>query len=141
MSKDIILSLHPKWFKPIMDGRKIYEVRKRAPLQTGPFKVYLYCTKGEEAWLTKIIGKQESYQLNSTVCGEFTCRYIVDRRPPFFGENRGTCLTAKELYEYMGSNDHLCYLNISNPIMYDKPKSLEDFGLTRPPQSWCYVKD
>lgn len=141
MSKDIILSLHPKWFKPIMDGRKFFEVRKRAPLQKGPFKVYLYCTKGEEAWLDEIVEKRESYRLNGTICGEFTCYYIVDRRPPFYSSNVGTCLEARELYKYMSGSDHLCFLRIIDPIMYDKPKSLEDFGLTRPPQSWCYVKD
>lgn len=30
---------------------------------------------------------------------------------------------------------------ISNLVIYDKPKELSDLGLTRPPQSWQYVLD
>ena len=139
ITRDIIMSIHPEWIQKIFAGEKRYEVRRRAPLQVPPFKVYVYCTKGEEAWLTGIKGKRESYQLNGNIVGEFTCRRIVDMHPPFRGKESGTCLTARELYEYMGPNDHLDYIAIEDPIIYDTPKKLEDFGLIRPPQSWCYI--
>lgn len=141
MPKDIVMSINPTWIQKIFTGEKTYEVRRRAPLQCSPFKVYVYCTKGEEAWLAGIKGGRKSYKLNGNIVGEFTCERIYDIRPPFKDRTHGTCLSPKELYEYLGDRDHLDYLTIKDPVIYDKPKKLEDFGLTRPPQSWCYIKD
>ena len=28
-----------------------------------------------------------------------------------------------------------------NLVIYDKPKELGEFGINRPPQSWCYVEE
>lgn len=146
MIKDVMLSLNPQWIKPIMTGRKTFEVRKRAPLQRHPYKVYLYCTKGgEELWLAGILDldtgkvKRESALLNGTVCGEFTCVNTTEYTPPWIKAPIGTCLTAKELYAYQGTATKLCFMRIENPVLYDKPKSLEDFGLHRAPQSWQYI--
>lgn len=140
MPKDIVISIHPKWIQKIFTGEKKFEVRRRAPLQVPPFKVYVYCTKGEGDWLSEIIDSREIYKLNGNIVGEFTCERIWDKRPPLKDQANGTCLSPRELYEYMGNKDHLDYIEIKDPIIYDKPKKLEDFGLTRPPQSWCYIK-
>ena len=61
--------------------------------------------------------------------------------------------------EYQATRDHLEYLenrygieikrikytfygwHISDLKIYDTPKELSDFGLKRPPQSWCYVEE
>lgn len=141
MSKDVLMSINPKWVKKIVTGLKTIEVRKRAPLQEHPYKVYVYCTKsGEPLWRAGIIGKIEPYVMNGTVCGEFTCVSTTEYEPSLRNIPGGTCLTPKELYEYMGAGEKLCFMAIKDPILYDEPKSLEDFGLKRPPQSWCYVK-
>ena len=140
-TKSVMMSLHPKWIELILQGVKTREVRKRAPLQKQPFKVYLYCTKGEEAWMAGVKGKRESYQMNGYIVGEATCVSIVEYGRPFGNSIYGTCLTAKELYEYAGTSDKLCYMALKDPITYDKPKELSEFGLSRPPQSWCYVRE
>lgn len=58
MNKSIMLSLNPKWFESIMSGQKTREVRKRAPLQRHPYKVYLYCTKnGNDIYRCGVKGK------------------------------------------------------------------------------------
>ena len=147
MSRDVLLSLNPQWFEPIMDGRKTIEVRKRAPLQKHPYKVYLYCTKGgENLYLSKFkqngaYGSHEICKLNGTVCGEFTCVSTTEYNPPWHGKTAGTCITERELWDYMDRfYGKLCFMAIKDPILYDVPLTLEDFGLTRAPQSWQYVE-
>ena len=79
-----------------------------------------------------------------------------------------SCLSLEDLWEY-GKGKTLYGWHISDLVIYDKPKSINDFkkynrdpensacshmpksfyldcsvckecGLTRPPQSWCYVE-
>lgn len=141
MSKAVLMSLNPKWLELILKGLKTKEVRKRAPLLRTPFKVYLYCTMGEEAWMAGVKGKRESYQMNGMICGEATCVSITEVNPPFRNAPCGSCLSAKELYEYAGTNKNLSFMALENPIAYDEPKPLSGFGLKKAPQSWQYVEE
>ena len=142
MGKAVLLSLNPKWFEPIMQGKKTKEVRKRAPLIKHPYKVYLYCTKnGEIAYRAGVKGKFKPYQMNGTICGEFTCVSTVEQTPPFKDCMAGTYLTAREFYSFLGESDKMSFMLIKDPILYDKPKTLADFGLKYPPQSWRYVEE
>lgn len=141
MSKAVLMSLNPKWLELILKGLKTKEVRKRAPLLRTPFKVYLYCTMGEEAWMAGVKGKRESYQMNGMVCGEATCVSITNVNPPFRNAPCGSCLSPKELYEYAGTNKNLSFMALENPITYDEPKSLSEFRLKKAPQSWQYVEE
>lgn len=80
------------------------------------------------------------------------------------------CLSAQELFDYIGVGKHLYSWHISDLKIYDKPKELSEFRksgfmteeewlfnlypnthchyeawakkfeITRPPQSWCYVE-
>lgn len=88
------------------------------------------------------------FLLNCTVIGEFVCDRIIDvdcdSVAPFdkaskeYIDNQ-CCLTRDELFVY---TQGLCAFGwyISDLIIYDKPKDLSDFGMKRPPQSWCYVE-
>ena len=127
--RDIMLSLHAKWFNPIMTQVKVFEVRKRAPAQKPPFKVYLYCT-AERGAERVAPGK---------VCGEFVCTEVTECSPPFHGVGRGTCMTDAQIAEYADGRT-VSLLLISAPTLYKKPKDLLEFGLARAPQSWCYLK-
>lgn len=61
------------------------------------------------------------------------------------------CLTAQELFNYIGVGKHLYGWHISNLKIYDKPKELSEFFtpmgkrpsymVERPPQSWQYVEE
>ena len=60
------------------------------------------------------------------------------------------CLSAQELFDYIGVGKHLYAWHISDLKIYDKPKELSEFRkysewlnipITRPPQSWCYVEN
>lgn len=51
-----------------------------------------------------------------------------------------TCLNINQLQHYLNDKKGNGW-HISDLKIYDKPKKLGEFGLTRPPQSWCYVEE
>ena len=54
---------------------------------------------------------------------------------------QNSALTAKDIKEYANGKEWVYGFHISDLKIYDKPKELSEFGLKRPPQSWCYVED
>lgn len=102
--------------------------------------------------------------LNGKVIGEFTCRtiekfdsawseYAYAVAPPGsvmpmheetalqIMTEKG-CLTYDEVTEYFGDEDYKAFIwHISDLVIYDRPKKLDEFRLNRPPQSWCYVEE
>lgn len=189
--KSVLISIKPQWCGLIANGKKTIEVRKTRPKCATPFKCYIYCTKdkGISFWTGKryAYADDRSHNLfdvcgNGKAIGEFICNKI-DRLAVCGYDNRNTelrrvddNLTAYDLdYDYLNrcqlSLDNLKkYSNggglygwhISDLVIYDKPKELEDFasgssvltfsktkdgfpwrwsGMTRPPQSWCYCEE
>lgn len=133
----VLMSIKPTWVNHILVLKdKKYEVRKRAPSLKTPFKVYVYCT----CCLPILYHETKEYtgRLNGHVCGEFTCTCIHEMRPPWFDKTEGTQLTSKELAKY-AQGEKLVYWEISNPILYDKPRNLIDFGAKGAPQSFQYA--
>lgn len=185
MSKAVLISIRPKWCELIASGKKTIEVRKTAP-KIAPFKCYIYCTK--EGRGVGEIPYRHFYQsedgpkhfLGGTVIGEFVCdsffplsfyasdASFFDTEPPL--PVPGTCLTDKEIAEYLGNGKNGYGWHISDLLIYDVPKKLKEFEvfrtehvtrkayfqegvcdeivhvrtlvpLERPPQSWCYVEE
>ena len=162
---EIMLSVRPKWYELIASGQKTIEVRKTKPRCNVPFKVYIYCTKQRvngEILLTydkKIQGRNKGFRdgddipLAGKVIGEFVCDRVYELVTQSQGGSyyvkgedqsitndvaRHSCLTLKDMHEYLRSNVGYGW-HISDLIIYDKPKDLSDFGMKRPPQSWCYA--
>lgn len=55
-----------------------------------------------------------------------------------------SCLSFNDFRRYIGANFHNIPFygwHISNLVIYDKAKTLEDFAMNRSPQSWCYVEE
>lgn len=52
---------------------------------------------------------------------------------------KNSCLSQAELLGYLGKKCGYAW-HIEDLHIYDKPKELAEFGLKRPPQSWCYVE-
>ena len=93
---------------------------------------------------------------NQKVIGEFVCDKmygiyysIYPHDPPVFEElgtlNRPdlmteTCLSEIELNDYLDGETGYGW-HISALQIYDKPRELSEFGLTRPFQSWGYVEE
>lgn len=48
-------------------------------------------------------------------------------------------LLLKDFLRYQGRGTVYGW-HIADYTLYREPKALEDFGMKRPPQSWCYVK-
>ena len=93
---------------------------------------------------------EDDFIANGSVIGEFICDGIYHLlahpkifagHPLFFAKAiKDACLVEAEVEAYSGGKD-VAGWHISDLKLYDKPKRLEDFGLTRAPQSWCYVRE
>ena len=174
--KEVLISIQPKWCAKIASGKKTIEVRKTAPKIATPFKAYIYCTKGNPSDPHQRLETHASdgnvHLANGTVFAEFICDGIVPisvkysnpehrialREFPF------TCLTDKQIMDYLGNGKEGYGWHISNLVIYNEPKPLGNFirchypwdcgccdyfesldmscnKPKRPPQSWCYVEE
>lgn len=167
--KSVLISIQPKWCELIASGKKTIEVRKTKPKLETPFKCYIYCTK-DNTFAEKTLrgfddkGKAIYYKANKgKVIGEFVCDRITEYECSSKGHGElattcGTCLTYDEIINYCNGNE-LYGWHISDLKIYDKPRELSEFefpkddaylnyrkrnqyfkGITRPPQSWCYIE-
>ena len=148
--KEIMMSIKGNWITSIFKRNKIIEVRKSRPKEKGPFKIYIYCTKGSE--LYRIIGNDiyNTIPVNGKVVGEFICDEIEEYKyeycdiynEKFYHISLNTCancyLSFKDIQEY-GNGKNIYLWHISNLKIYDQAKELKEFNMKRPPQSWCYV--
>lgn len=101
------------------------------------------------------------------VIGEYVCDGIIPMSIKYsdpeshlaLKEFPYTCLTDKEIIDYLGNGGEGYGWHISDLVIYDKPKELSEFRFTnsvkgrwdkngcrdtvvrKPPQSWCYVED
>ena len=160
MSKAVLISIRPKWCELIASGQKTVEVRKTRPKMLAPFKVYIYETRGNELFGNETYHSVKKGNGRGMVIGEFVCRNIFplsfyaseasffDTVPPMNVPE--TCLTDKEIVEYLGNGKTGYGWLISDLVIYDEPKGLREFyrwngwyheQMERPPQSWCYVEE
>ena len=141
--KSVLISIHPKWCELIASGKKTVEVRKTKPKIETPFKCYIYQTKHG----------------NGKVIGEFVCDKIVCFKNSLYDEAlqetvSRSCVPMYDLLVYIGKQDYGYGWHISDLVIYDKPRELDEFckpimptGLRyeddniRPPQSWCYIEE
>lgn len=93
--------------------------------------------------------------LNGKVIGEFVCDKCYSIHVPIdiqFSIDTGiwspfserilhyACLTPEKVIDYAGDRKYIFGWHISDLKIYDKPKQLSEFGVKRPPQSFCYVE-
>lgn len=165
--KSVLISIQPKWCELIANGKKTIEIRKTMPKIETPFKCYIYCTKkfykkGDGYFQGKYCGK---------VMGEFVCDRISDMRDVekeptclttqewrrYTDNHKGTVWgwhisdlsvydKPKDIDEFQKPCSHDCknckYWYSGSPIDYEPPYcEWEDYFITRPPQSWCYVTE
>lgn len=172
MSKAVMLSIRPKWCKKIVNGEKTIEVRKTRPNIATPFKCYIYCTMDHPYisvscmeldklnYRTNTVGRCNGKVIGEVI-GEFTCERIAliayDGGELSSTTNAAfspaTCLTQAEIIAYIGDKGRCYGWHISDLLIYDQPKGLDEFTrlretkfgsepvtIKRPPQSWCYVE-
>lgn len=169
MNKAVLLSIKPQYCELIANGEKTIEVRKTRPTIETPFKCYIYCTGKPNLWKSKhgiisdckynrITDDIPGTLLNKKVIGEFICDHIYQYST---GNVDGidisdeditasSCLSKQEIgdYEFSAPQRDFCIYrvgvygwHISELVIYDKPKELGNFKVTKPPQSWRYVEE
>lgn len=139
--KSVLISINPKWCELIASGKKTVEVRKTKPKLDTPFKVYIYCTK-DNSFAEKTLrgfdenGKAIYYKANKgKVIGEFVCDAIFPMSIYYLNPNVRmalrefpfTCLTDKEIMDYLGNGGEGYGWHISDLVIYDKPRELRRF--------------
>ena len=146
--KAVLLSVQPKWCALIANGKKTVEVRKTIPKIETPFKCYIYQSKskdrlmyvmkdGDENYGVIYHGKPvfiKTYSEHSNPCeqkviGEFICDAIIshcEMANADIAEQRG-CIRREQLFEYANGAE-LYGWHISDLKIYNKPKSLSEFG-------------
>lgn len=129
---NIILSIHQKWAKLIYEGKKTIEWRKTLPkkIKKGD-KVFLY----ETSPVFKITGHFDYNGADIYDKNDDDIKYLLKDKVERMG-----CLPIEKLNEYQGKSYCVYAWRVITPIKFDTPKPLEDFGLKRPPQSWCYTE-
>lgn len=129
MMRSVLISIKPKWCELIACGKKTIEVRKTKPKLDTPFKVYIYETKTKDHYAVfheNTVGK---------VVGEFVCSAILPISITYsdpnskiaFREFPFTCLTDKEIMDYLGNGVTGYGWCISDLVIYNKPKELSEF--------------
>ena len=156
-NKAILMSIQPQWVAKILNGEKTIEVRKKFPKDYVGW-VYICCTKGKR----KRKGAAEWYALGKVVA-RFWCDkveeimlakldngvgydYIYDTDTllaQYFYKK--SCLENWDLLNYFGhkyKNGEVvgCAIHISKVEVFDKPKELKEFGITKAPQSYMFVE-
>ena len=144
----ILQSIKPQYCELIAAGKKTIEIRKTRPKCDVPFKVYIYCTKGEYLWKkdnSVFLDRRYNrllqtfdHMLNGKVIGEYVCDVIyeysvyklfeediLDYIVPQFHYAKMQ-LTQAELLKY-GQYKDLYGYHISDLKIYDKPKELSEF--------------
>lgn len=168
--KSVLISIQPKWCELIASGKKTVEVRKTRPKLETPFKCYIYMTAGNAVYPVTINGAPYicSNAGGKCVIGEFVCDAIFPISITYsdpesriaLKEFPFTCLTDKQIMDYLGNGKEGYGWHISDLVIYDKPRELREFRsynvrayldengypmptheMERPPQSWCYVEE
>ena len=145
MMKTIIATIKPQHLCNIRSGKKKWEIRKTLPV----------CLKAKEP--------VRCLCCESASGGKITAEFIIDHvtiecLESILRINDGniepweyigkTCVQWKQLCEYVNNRplQPIYFWHISNMIDYCTSKgyrvrNISEFGLKRPPQSWCYVEE
>lgn len=118
-----IISIKPEYVDKIFSGEKKWEFRK-CRITADKFLIY------ETAPISKIVG-------------EFTPRWVGEGTPEaIYAE---TCLDGAgidydKFFEYFKGSKRAFAYEITNLKEYELAVPLAHYGIKRPPQSFCYLK-
>lgn len=135
--RTIIATIKPEHLRNIMHGFKSYEIRKTAPKLKPPFRV-LCCESGS--------GGQIKAEFRCTDIKKFYVNAdgLIDGYGDLFFER--ACVSRKKMAEYIGFAKVGFAWQISFMVNYcnakgQRVRNVSEYGLTRAPQSWQYVKN
>lgn len=144
----ILASIKPYYYYLIAEGIKKIEVRKSA-LKNLPQDIAFYMCKDEKSFAKIPKELQEKYRKlfgkvgMRVVCDkvyEYTFSHYEAEYRVTHVEQEVMCLNQPELIQY-GKGKTLYGWHISDLKIYDKPLSLSELGVNRPPQSYMFVEE
>lgn len=156
--RKVLASLKPYYYYLVGEGIKEIEVRKDMPKASDWNKEVLFYMSKDEKSFAKIPKEfQEKYRKHF---GKVGMRVICDKVDEYEPQvilcayyevngayvkenlryNSGTCLSYEDMVNY-SKGKTLYGWHISDLKIYDKPLSLSELGVTRPPQSYMYVEE
>lgn len=129
LTRDIVLSVHPKYSAKILLGEKTVELRRRFPVNTPKgTKVYVYSTSPECA----LIGIVE---IKSVM------KHSIEDIWHYYSE--AACIEKKEFKEYFNGLANGCVLEVQNARFLRQPLELAELRKKyhfTPPQSFIYAQ-
>ena len=127
--KTILMSIQAAHNANIECGNKTSELRTKPPKIEPPFRVLTY-----ESGLD---GRHKV--VNEWICDRMTTWLMYMGLPGHL--SIVACVSNEYIWKYSnGGKKNITEMKISGLKIYDTPKDLSEYGLKRPPQSWCYVE-
>ena len=119
----MLLSINPEYVESILAGTKLYEYRKFR-CRDDVDKIIIYATAPQK----QVVAEAEiEYIIEDDVLN-------VWRQTK---QHSGITYSFFRKY-YKGKKKAVAY-RLKNVVLYDKPLSLEDIGVSFAPQSYCYL--
>ena len=124
MMYTILLPIHPDYVKNIFNGTKRYEFRKRI-CKKPVDRILIYSMSP----VMKVMGEAEIEDI------------LVDTPEIIWERTKEKAGIDKRFFDryYAGRNQAVAY-KLKNITEYEMPKELKDYGISRAPQSFQYVK-
>ena len=126
MKADVIISIRPEWWHKILIGRKNVELRKSFPTR------FMLMDHPEKKGFTAAVHVSGVPDISGFI--------------PFYeittNKNRmitGSGMTEAQFDEYSGGLTVFGWC-LDSVQKLKKQIHIEEFGITKPPQSWCYAK-
>jgi predicted transcriptional regulator len=121
----VLLSVKPHFANAILDGKKAFEFRRIIFRNRNVRRVVIYASSPVQR-----------------VIGEFLISEILTMQPRELWKvtESGSGIEKEYFDDYFAGRDRAHALRVSQPIRYEDPIELESyFGVSRPPQSFCYL--
>jgi predicted transcriptional regulator len=125
MTERVLLSIKPGFANDILDGKKRFEFRRLLFRRENVTRVVIYASTPEQR-----------------VIGEFKIGALLSLSPDdLWSKTRRFAGIDREQFDsYFAGKVQAHAIKVSAPVRYRRPLDLfRDFGLCRPPQSFCYV--
>jgi predicted transcriptional regulator len=125
MPTSVLLSIKPHFAQAILEGTKTFEFRRKVFRKWKIHKVIIYASSPV-----------------SRVIGEFFIDGILEMRPEqlWAATSNGSGIDRSYFDEYFRGRTKGFAIKVRGAWRYAQPLDLrENFGLSRPPQSFCYL--
>lgn len=122
--RKVLLSIKPQFVAQIQQGNKRFEYRRKIFKDTSVNTMLIYSSSP----VCKVIGECRIARIHSGLVNE-----IWEQTAMYSG------ITADYYYQYFEGLDRAFAIELSDVIVYDTPKDLADYQISRAPQSFQYI--